>query len=387
DQLQQTEKQTKVEQQEKKYEQKAEPNNNQKIKERNRTSNFISHLVQQKSQTYKEIREKYQKDRHQHILLHQSLIDIGLKFNNNLIMGSNKRCIYLMEALKKLICDFRTNEPDFSFVKELSISIDKIINFIQNFRAISEGMNTAFQYIKQLIGYLYNSQVSIETQQQWLCQQINYFIKQKIYNAQELIIQIGLQFINNGDYILIYAHSQVVESLLIQAHKKGKQFTVIVVDNPPFNEGKQLFNNLTKQGIQCIYTLLSNVPYFIKKTSKIFVGASSMLKNGSLVSRVGTALLSCVSKEHRIPFHVFCESYKFSEKSQLDSLSQNELNVQRQTTNINIIEINLRYDLTPCQNINMVVTEIGPVPPTSVHTIIREFTSNDYVGKIELPKE
>ena len=40
-----------------------------------------------------------------------------------------------------------------------------------------------------------------------------------------------------------------------------------------------------------MYTLLSNVPYFIKKASKVFVGALSMLTNGALVSRVGTALV------------------------------------------------------------------------------------------------
>lgn len=41
-----------------------------------------------------------------------------------------------------------------------------------------------------------------------------------------------------------------------------------------------------------MYTMLSNSSYFIKKVNKIFVGASTMLSNGSLVSRVGTALVN-----------------------------------------------------------------------------------------------
>ncbi len=40
-----------------------------------------------------------------------------------------------------------------------------------------------------------------------------------------------------------------------------------------------------------------------------------MLCNGALISRVGTALLACLASAHKIPFLVFCESYKFSEKS------------------------------------------------------------------------
>lgn len=36
---------------------------------------------------------------------------------------------------------------------------------------------------------------------------------------------------------------------------------------------------------------------------------------------------------------------------------------------------------------SQVVTEIGPVPPTAVQAIIREFALQGYVGKIELPSE
>ena len=64
---------------------------------------------------------------------------------------------------------------------------------------------------------------------------------------------------------------------------------------------------------------------FLKKVTKIFVGASALLSNGALVSRIGTALLACITHDYKKPFVVFCESYKFSEKSQLDSLSWNEL--------------------------------------------------------------
>lgn len=97
------------------------------------------------------------------------------------------------------------------------------------------------------------------------------------------------------------------------------------MDNYPFYEGKKLLENLSKAGLDCMYTLLTHAAYFIKKVTKVFVGASAMLSNGSLVSRVGTALLACISKDYRKPFHVFCESYKFSEKNYLDSLSWNEL--------------------------------------------------------------
>ena len=91
---------------------------------------------------------------------------------------------------------------------------------------------------------------------------------------------------------MVYARSKVITKLLIKSYKNDKKkFTVIVVDNPPFNEGKQLLKDLCQEKIPCIYTLLSHVAYIMKMVNKVFVGASAMLNNGCLLSRVGTALV------------------------------------------------------------------------------------------------
>lgn len=47
--------------------------------------------------------------------------------------------------------------------------------------------------------------------------------------------------------------------------------------------------------------------------------------------------------------------------------------------------VNLRWDLTPIENISMVVTELGKVPATSVPVIIREFEKLKIIGKIDIP--
>lgn len=72
-----------------------------------------------------------------------------------------------------------------------------------------------------------------------------------------------------------------------------------------------------------------------------------MLCNGALISRIGTALLACLAFTHRIPFLVFCESYKFSEKSQIDSLSWNEIaQLEQGSSNEQFTTLSLRYDIT-----------------------------------------
>lgn len=55
------------------------------------------------------------------------------------------------------------------------------------------------------------------------------------------------------------------------------------------------------------------------------VGAHSLLANGYVMARIGTALVALVAKSYNVPVLVCCETYKFSEKVQTDAFVFNEL--------------------------------------------------------------
>ena len=55
------------------------------------------------------------------------------------------------------------------------------------------------------------------------------------------------------------------------------------------------------------------------------LGAHSVLANGYVMSRVGTAMISLVAKSYNVPVLVCCETYKFSERVQADAFVVNEL--------------------------------------------------------------
>ena len=61
------------------------------------------------------------------------------------------------------------------------------------------------------------------------------------------------------------------------------------------------------------------------QVSKVVVGAHSLLANGCVMARVGTALVALVAKSYNVPVLVCCETYKFSEKVQTDAFVFNEL--------------------------------------------------------------
>ncbi|KAI5340602.1 hypothetical protein L3X38_019876 [Prunus dulcis] len=124
------------------------------------------------------------------------------------------------------------------------------------------------------------------------------------------------------------------------------------------------------------------------EVTRVFLGASSVLSNGTVYSRVGTACVAMVAHAFRVPVLVCCEAYKFHERVQLDSICSNELGdpdaiskipgreeiyLDGQANCENLQPLNLIYDALPSDYVSMIITDYGMVPPTSVPVIVREY--------------
>lgn len=88
----------------------------------------------------------------------------------------------------------------------------------------------------------------------------------------------GEKLIKDGDTILTYARSHLVESLFVKAVEKGIKFNIIVADNPPYHEGKDFVSRLSQRGIKSTYTLINGVSYFMKKVDKVRIVLHFILK-------------------------------------------------------------------------------------------------------------
>ena len=84
---------------------------------------------------------------------------------------------------------------------------------------------------------------------------------------------------------------------------------------------------------------------------------------------------------------VCCESYKISNKVQLESITQNELgdpdalihgdSLKDWKDIPNLKLLNLLYDVTPPEFVSGIVTEVGIIPPTSIAVLLREMNPQD----------
>ncbi|OBZ76893.1 putative translation initiation factor eIF-2B subunit delta [Grifola frondosa] len=309
--------------------------------------------------------------------IHPSIVRLALLFSSFKIAGANARCIATLTAFKTVsysrLC---YTSKQHTFPPSHDTSLPQISHLVAA-RPMSVTMGNAIRQLKLDIS---GSDIDLPEQdaKDALCHKIDNYIRDRIIIADQVIQETAGSKIKDGDVVLTYARSSVVEKVLLGAHSAGRTFSVVVIDSRPMLEGKRLLSILSSAGIQCTYLLLPALGSVITEVSTVFVGAHSLHTNGAVYSRAGTALVAMMAKRHSVPVVVCCETYKFSESVQLDSFTKNELapvgdlfssfpltkprDALMLENKPNLEILNPLYDLTPPTCITAVVTEVGVIP-------------------------
>lgn len=251
------------------------------------------------------------------------ICQVGLQYLAGEISGGNGRCIAMLKSFEEVIRDYSTPREK-TLSRDLTAKISSYVSFFTDCRPLSISMGNAIRFIKSRIAKLPLSLSESEAKAA-LCADINSFINEKITLADRVIVKHAVSKVKDGDVLLTYGSSCVVEMILLHAHELGKQFRVVIVDSRPKFEGQTLLRRLVAKGLSCTYTHINAVSYVMHEVTKVLLGAASVLSNGTVYSRVGTASVAMVAHAFRIPVLICCEAYKFHERVQLDSICSNEL--------------------------------------------------------------
>ncbi|XP_054603852.2 translation initiation factor eIF2B subunit delta isoform X2 [Nothobranchius furzeri] len=316
-------------------------------------------------------------------VIHPAVVRLGLQYSQGIVAGSNARSVALLHAFKQVIRDYIT-PPNEELSRDLVNKLKPYISFLNQCRPLSASMGNAIKYVKKEISNI-SSQCKEEEAKSKLLNCIEWYIKEKIILAAKAIAESSIEKINNEDVILVYGCSSLVNHILFEAFEKGRKFRVIVVDSRPRLEGREALRRLVQRGISCTYVLISAVSYILPEVSKVFLGAHALLANGYVMSRVGTSQIALVARAFNVPVLVCCETYKFCERVQTDSFVSNELddpddlmvtrNGKTQLESWQEVPslglLNLVYDVTPPDFVDLVITELGMIPCTSVPVVLR----------------
>ncbi|XP_068580684.1 translation initiation factor eIF2B subunit delta isoform X2 [Cebidichthys violaceus] len=316
-------------------------------------------------------------------VIHPAVVRLGLQYSQGIVAGSNARSVALLHAFKQVIRDY-TTPPNEELSRDLVNKLKPYISFLNQCRPLSASMGNAIKYIKKEISNI-PSQCKEEEAKSKLLSCIDCYIDEKIILAAKAIAKYSIEKISDGDVILVYGCSSLVNHILCEAFEKKRKFRVIVVDSRPRLEGREALRRLVQRGISCTYVLISAVSYVLPEVSKVFLGAHALLANGYVMSRVGTSQIALVARAFNVPVLVCCETYKFCERVQTDSFVSNELDdpddlivTRKGKTQLELWQevpslglLNLVYDVTPPDFVDLVITDLGMIPCTSVPVVLR----------------
>ena len=303
-------------------------------------------------------------------------LSLGLKMQDGSLRGTNNRSLALLRMIDEVVATFELSEGQ-SFTREFTVAVKNMVSFLVRCRPLSPAVGNVVKSIKAELGHLATqSSSSNEEARAKLRQFVATFAQDKISAAQQVLASIAADKINNGDIILTYARSSTVERTLKQAAMDGKKFSVVVADSSPLYEGKVLLTELLGMGIPCEYMLFNSLETGMNLANKVMLGVAAVMSNGAVLSRAGTAAVALSASLAHVPVIVCSETYKFHERVQLDSITNNELADPKKICDSSELNcLNIVYDMTAADFITVVITEVGALPPTSVPVVLREYRS------------
>lgn len=191
--------------------------------------------------------------------------------------------------------------------------------------------------------------------------------------------ELGAHRVRSGDTILTHCNSSAALSVITTAHREGKDIRVIATETRPRFQGRLTARHLSDHGIPTELIVDSAVRYFMRDADLAVIGADAVAVNGSLVNKIGTSQIALAAHEARVSVMAAAETYKFHPRTilgeyiEIEERSSDEVllaELQREMPNVRVR--NPAFDITPRDYIDLIVTEVGAIPPEMAYTIIRE---------------
>jgi len=210
---------------------------------------------------------------------------------------------------------------------------------------------------------------------------------------------VGAKLIKNNYTILTHCNAGLLAtagngtalSVLYQAKKEGKKFSVFATETRPLLQGARLTvwelqknkipvtlicDNMVGSLMECGVRGADCGMVRRRKIDLVIVGADRIAKNGDTANKIGTYQIAVLAKEHKIPFYIAAPLSTFSAKG--GSASGGDIPIEYRSpdevTHINHTLIaprntrvyNPAFDVTPVKYISGFITERGIISPMSI---------------------
>ncbi len=199
----------------------------------------------------------------------------------------------------------------------------------------------------------------------------------ELKTAKGRIARTYLKIAPDDAVLVTTSFSDNVLATLQLLHEKGRLSRVHVLEARPLLEGRFLVVALKEAGISASLAPDALGPSLVAQSAGVLVGADSVLRDGSVVNKVGSYGLALAAREHGKPFHVACETLKFDARHDAASWPGSPpMNPKEVWENPpeRIEVVNRYFEVVPAPLVAAIVTERGSFAPDLVKTMLAQAT-------------
>lgn len=261
--------------------------------------------------------------------------------------------------------------------KELWTQLVKVEEIFTKSRSTEPGMRNGLMYILGKLQHDQSEGISEDIPKMIEIYGSEY--ENILKEAKKSIAQYGSNLIPDKldkPYIVqTHCHSSIVEAILLEAHKQGKNFIVVSSETRPFYQGRITAKKLSEAGIKVIQVVDSAMRWVANNYDSdiIIIGADGITSEGTVLNKIGSRLLALVSKEMHIPLYVASPLLKYNPGTAFGNYEKIEMRdtkeIWKDWTNSpkNLTYLNPAFETINRVYISGVITEAGIFPSGQVH--------------------
>lgn len=184
-------------------------------------------------------------------------------------------------------------------------------------------------------------------------------LRDKIETASSQAASQASRFIQDGKSYATISQSEFVIKTFEHAAHENKRATVFVMESRPLFEGRQTARAMAKMGHRAVLVSDASIGLFINKIDAAFIGADSILSDGTVVNKVGSYPLAACCALAKRNLYIVTSILKYdSEKTSVDFINK-EQSANEIYPNSDFEVKNFYFDKVDPKFVTAIVTEVG----------------------------
>lgn len=269
------------------------------------------------------------------------------------VQGATNVAVYGVKALVEFSNSIKSKNP-----KQYLSKLSKAAAKVSSVRSTEPMLRNFLNYIML---NLEDSGIKDINRLKKLAKQLALIVIQMKSGAKSKMVAYGSNEVPNNSVIYTHCHSSSITSILINANKSGKKFSVINTETRPRFQGRITASELSKAGIKVTHYVDSAMRIAIRKSDAVFLGADS-ISNLGVENKIGSGLVCALAKEYGIPVFICAHSFKINSSS---VIGKEEVIEQRGASEVwpkapkGVKIENPAFERIEPENITAVISELG----------------------------